>query len=261
MKHSIRSLTLFFFLVFPFITFAQDIDDPIEPVNRGIFWVNDQFDVYLFEPVARGYDTVVPNIAQTGVKNFFNNLRYPVNFVSDMVQFKFTQAAEHTGRFLINTTVGVGGIIDVAQYVGLEEHKEDFGIALAYHGVPPGPYLVLPLLGPSNLRDTVGKIVDTVVNPFDMIFYTIDVADAVQYTTTGLRVLDAIQTRTDLIPAIETAKETSVDYYSFAQSSYYQFRRGLLYDGNPPDEEDYWDEESVDDSPDKGASPDPSDSK
>ncbi|MCO6430344.1 MAG: VacJ family lipoprotein [Deltaproteobacteria bacterium] len=224
----------------PPLAAAQEVDvwDPIEPVNRGIFWFNDQFDIYILEPVARGYDDVVPDPIQEGIGNFFENLRYPRYLVSDVVQLKFTQAAEHTGRFIINSTIGLLGFIDVAKHVGLEQHSEDFGLALAYYDVPPGPYLVIPILGPSNLRDGVGKVVDSFLDPIGALTYT-DVDDDVAIPVIiGAKIIEAIDTRADLLEAVETAKESSIDYYLFTQGAYYQYRRGLLYDGDPPDEEE-----------------------
>lgn len=217
---------------------AQEISDPIEPVNRGIFWFNDKLDVYLLEPVARGYTDIMPERAQKGVSNFFENLRYPKYLVSDIVQFKFTQALEHTGRFVINSTVGIVGLIDVAKEFGLEKHEEDFGIALAYHGVGSGPYLVLPILGPSNLRDGFGKLVDSFLDPISALTYT-NVDDSTKVPIIiGAKTLELIDTRAGLIEAVETAKKSSLDYYLFVQGAYYQHRRGVLYDGNPPDDED-----------------------
>lgn len=215
----------------------EEIDDPIESVNRQIFEFNDTIDVYALEPVARAYNDYTPDIMQTGIHNFFGNLRYPSYLVSDLVQFKFTQAAEHTGRFLINTTIGLFGLIDVAKHVGLEDHREDFGLALAYHGVPPGPYLVLPFLGPSNVRDGIGQVVDLFLDPLYMFGLSTNITDTgtrdkIAYPASALRIIDI---RSGLLEAIEAAKSSSVDYYLFMQSSYYQYRTGLLYDGNPPE--------------------------
>ena len=232
---------VFSLVLMPQVVFAQsdsEVSDPLESVNRGIFWFNDEFDVNLLEPVAQGYHDVVPDTVETGVKNFFKNLRYPMYLVSDIVQLKFTQALEHTGRFVVNTTVGVAGLIDVGKHIGLPDHEEDFGIALAYHGVPAGPYIVLPFLGPSNMRDTVGLVVDTVLNPFYWLGHTNLHSDAQLAIASGATVLKAIDTRVRLLDGVKTAKDSSVDYYLFVQGVYYQYRRGELYDGNPPEEED-----------------------
>ena len=215
----------------------EEIEDPIEPINRGIFWFNDQVDVHALEPIAKGYEDITPDTVRTGIHNFFVNLRFPVYFVSDVAQLKFTQAAEHTGRFLINSTIGLFGLIDVAKHVGLEDHREDFGIALAYHGVPPGPYLVLPFLGPSNLRDGVGSLVDFFLDPLVILGLSDVKAGTRDRITIPLSTLRIIDTRSGLLEAVEAAKSSSVDYYLFMQSAYYQHRRGVLYDGKVPENE------------------------
>jgi phospholipid-binding lipoprotein MlaA len=226
----------------------EQIKDPLEGMNRGIFWFNDQLDIYLLEPVARGYDWVMPERGKKGVVNFFENLGYPSYLVSDLVQGKLDQAGLHTGRFLINTTLGVGGLIDVAKEFGLEKHSEDFGVALAYHGVPAGPYLVLPLYGPSNVRDAVGFAVDSFLDPVAWLSFTGMSSSTRLVVQGGLVGLRIVRTRAGLIQAIETAKESSLDYYLFMQSAYYQFRHGLLTDGK----EGYFDTTDQSDPADEG---------
>ncbi len=218
--------------------FAEEVSDPLETFNRAMFWFNNQLDTYLLEPVARAYDFIVPDPVQTSVGNFFENLTYPVYLVSDVVQGKFDQAGTHTGRFVVNTTVGVAGLFDVAEDWGLKRHREDFGVALAYHGVPSGPYLVLPILGPSNFRDGFGRIVDGFLDPVFYVPSTNWSEGAKLSVTLGLKGLQLIDTRAGLLEAVDTAKESSLDMYLFVQSAYYQHRRGVLYDGDPPDEED-----------------------
>ena len=216
--------------------YAEEPWDPIEPVNRGIFWFNDKFDYYIMEPVAQGYDDVMPGPVKESVTHFFKNLRYPQYLLSDLVQLKFGQAGTHTGRFLINSTLGLAGLFDVATEFGIEEQKEDFGIALAYHGVPSGPYLVIPFIGPSNLRDAVGLGVDTAVHPISMISYTnlsSNQKSAISLSLTGMRVVDL---RYGLLDAVDAAKESSLDYYLFVQAAYYQHREGEIYDGKPPED-------------------------
>jgi phospholipid-binding lipoprotein MlaA len=141
-----------------------DAYDPWEPMNRRIYNFNAIFDEYVFLPVVRAYEFVLPDIAQTGVSNFFNNLTEVTNLMNSLLQFKFVKAVNTFGRIVINTTVGLGGLIDVATTVdGIERENEDFGQTLGFYGLGPGPYLVLPILGPSSLRDTAGLAVDTVV--------------------------------------------------------------------------------------------------
>ena len=217
----------------------QEVSDPLETVNRGIFWFNDQLDIYVLEPVAKGYDKITAEPIQRSVGNFFENLGYPKYFISDLVQLKFTQAAEHTGRFLINSTIGVAGLFDFASDFGLPPQKEDFGIALAYHDVPAGPYIVLPLLGPSNARDAFGKVVDYFLDPLTIFNHYSQASTNTKLSITyGTRALDLVDTRAGLLDAVKTAKESSVDYYLFVQGAYYQHRRGVLYDGAPPESSD-----------------------
>jgi phospholipid-binding lipoprotein MlaA len=210
----------------------QDIEiwDPLEPVNRGIFWFNDKLDTALFEPLAKGYDYITPEPVQSGVKNFFRNLNYPIFLLSDLTQLKFDQAASDSGRFLINSTIGLLGLFDVASNFGLEYHPEDLGTALAYYGVPSGPYLVLPLLGPTNLRDFTGSIVDSLVSPTAVISYTGLKDEEKLWLIGGINSLNLINTRSNMIENIDSAKEASLDYYLFTQSAYEQYRQGVIED-------------------------------
>jgi phospholipid-binding lipoprotein MlaA len=225
---------------------SEEPYDPIEPVNRAIFDFNDTVDVYVLEPVARGYRDNVPETVQTGIGNFFENLRYPSYLVSDIFQGKFEQALDHTGRFLINTTLGIGGLMDFATEWGLPVHDEDFGITLAYHGVPAGPYLVLPILGPSNVRDGVGRIVDGFLDPIGWVGYSSLSAGTKVAIVAGSLGVKLVHTRAGLLQAVETAKESSVDYYLFVQGAYYQHRHGVLTDGKDEDELDGADTEVSD---------------
>ena len=217
---------------------SEEPYDPIEPVNRAIFDFNDSVDEYVLEPVGRAYRDNLPDAVQTGIGNFFENLRYPSYLVSDIFQGKFEQVLDHTGRFLINTTVGIGGLIDFASEWGLPVHDEDFGIALAYHGVPAGPYLVLPILGPSSVRDGVGRIVDGFLDPIGWVGYSSLSAGTKAAIIAGSLGVKLVHTRAGLLQAVETAKESSVDYYLFVQGAYYQHRHGVLTDGKDEDELD-----------------------
>jgi phospholipid-binding lipoprotein MlaA len=148
----------------PDVTYAIDAFDPWEPMNRRIYNFNAIFDNYVFLPVVRGYEFVLPGFAQTGISNFFNNLTEVTNLMNSLLQFKFVKAVHTFGRIAINTTVGIGGLIDVATLNdGIMRENEDFGQTLGFYGLGPGPYLVLPILGPSNVRDTAGLVVDSVV--------------------------------------------------------------------------------------------------
>ena len=228
--------------VIPVFGESEEPYDPIEPVNRAIFDFNDSVDVHVLEPVARAYKENLPDPIYKGIGNFFSNLQYPSFLVSDIIQGKFEQALDHTGRFLVNTTVGLLGFIDVAKDIGLPSHEEDFGIALAYHGVPAGPYLVVPFWGPTNVRDGIGSIVDGFLNPIGWVGYTnLDSGTklAIAAGALGLRI---VNTRAGLLQGIETAKESSVDYYLSIQGAYYQYRHGLVTDG--AEEEDEFDKEA-----------------
>jgi phospholipid-binding lipoprotein MlaA len=148
----------------PGVTYAIDAYDPWEPMNRRIYNFNAIFDNYVYLPIVRGYEFVLPGFAQTGISNFYKNLTEVTNLMNSLLQFKFVKAVNTFGRIAINTTVGLGGLIDVATINdGIKREDEDFGQTLGFYGLGPGPYLVLPLLGPSDLRDTAGLAVDTVV--------------------------------------------------------------------------------------------------
>jgi phospholipid-binding lipoprotein MlaA len=209
---------------------ADEERDPLEGFNRAVFTFNDTVDVYLLEPAAKAYDWALPNPVQRGVTNFFENLRTPSYFVSSVVQLDFSQASTELGRFLVNSTVGVAGLIDVGSQLDMKSRRDDFGIALGHHGVPSGPYLVLPLLGASNLRDTFGRAVDFFLDPFFFVPEVVDVGDsdaltAVRGGFTALRVLDQ---RALLLDAVSAAKEASLDYYLFTRSAYRQLREAKI---------------------------------
>jgi phospholipid-binding lipoprotein MlaA len=170
--------------------------DPWETMNRGIYNFNAVFDQYVFLPVVRGYEFVLPEFAQKGVSNFFKNLTEVTNLMNSLLQLKVDKFGSTTSRIVINTTLGVGGLFDVATAGGFQRANEDFGQTLGYYGLGPGPYLVLPILGPSNLRDTAGLAVDTVVYSL-MIQQLIDLADLdspeddiVNYGLTALYAID-----------------------------------------------------------------------
>ncbi len=148
----------------PDVTYTIEAHDPWEPMNRRIYNFNAIFDEYVFLPVVRAYEYVLPDIAQTGVSNFFKNLTEITNLTNSLLQFKIVKAVNTFGRIMINTTVGLGGLIDVAKTVdGIGRENEDFGQTLGFYGLGPGPYLVLPILGPSSVRDTTGLVADTIV--------------------------------------------------------------------------------------------------
>jgi len=201
-------------------------NDPIESVNRKIFWFNDKLDVYVLEPVAKGWHWVIPDRVETSVTNFFYNLRFPIHTLNDLLQGKFKDAGIDVGRFLVNTTVGVAGFFDPATGWGLPLHWEDFGQTLGWWGVGPGPYLVLPLLGPSDLRDGGGLIVDSAasVTPFFVDTYIL----------LGARAVEIVNTRALYLEEVRKAKESAFDYYVFVRNAYLQRRLGYINDYREP---------------------------
>lgn len=230
MKKLIQYLLLVFLAFSAPAALADDemVSDPIEPVNRGVFWFNDKLDIYVLEPVAKGYDKIVHKQVREVVTNFFSNLTYPGRIGADLVSLEFENAGRDFGRFAMNTVFGLGGLFDVAEKFGLPDHKQDFGLAFARLGAGPGPYIVLPLLGPSNLRDTVGTVLDFAADP---LFYlgrgaSFNNADFVASSSmTGVKVVNK---RAHLIDAVKSAKDGAVDYYLFVQGAYSQYRKGQL---------------------------------
>ncbi|MDP5209231.1 VacJ family lipoprotein [Microbulbifer sp. 2205BS26-8] len=195
--------------------------DPWEGFNRAIFVFNDGADRYVLKPAAVSYRQITPIFMQHGISNFFSNLREVSNTFNSLLQGKLGQAGNDAGRFLINSTVGIVGILDVAQYMGLEEGDgEDFGQTLAVWGVPSGPYLVLPLLGPSTVRDTPARVVDYYTNPITYVDH-----DPTRYT---LRATDIIQDRASLLEAESLLQG---DRYVLLRDAYLQRRDFLIVDG------------------------------
>lgn len=220
--------------------------DPLEPVNRGIYKFNRVADRYVLRPVAKGYRKYTPDEFQLGVHNFIDNLFYPTTIVNDLLQGKFAQGGRDAGRFVVNTTLGIVGILDVATPLGLERNDEDLGQTLGRYGLGEGIYLMLPFLGPSNGRDLIGRVGDSFTGPtpvFDLAdAYTVtdyNATDAVSYALTGA---DAIDTRSRLLDADRILDE-QLDPYVFLRTSYLQRRQSLVYDGNPPKQKFDFDEE------------------
>jgi phospholipid-binding lipoprotein MlaA len=197
--------------------------DPLERVNRKVFWLNDTLDVYVLEPVATGWDRIAPEPVQRSISNFFYNVRFPIVAANDLLQGKVKATATDIARFMINTTFGVAGFFDLAGSWGLERHVEDFGQTLGYWGVPPGPYLVLPVLGPSNPRDTVGIAADAAI-AIESYFINF-------YILLGARAVDGVNTRAQLLDQVRNAKSASLDYYGFVRNAYIQRRIALINDG------------------------------
>ena len=202
--------------------------DPLEPFNRGVYAFNDGLDTVVLKPVAQGYRAVLPQFVRTGIGNFFSNLDDITVFVNSVLQFKIPQAASDLGRFLINSTLGLLGILDVATEFGLEKHNEDFGQTLGYWGIGSGPYLVLPFFGPSSFRDALGRWADSYT---DVVWQQDHIRTRNQFY--GLRVVD---NRSRLLDTEKVLQAAAIDEYTFIRDAYLQRRRNLVYDGNPPPE-------------------------
>ena len=199
--------------------------DPWEGFNRSIFTFNDTIDFYFLKPVAKGYDKAMPDPLQAGVSNFFNNLGEIKTIFNGLLQFKFKQAGLDTTRFLVNTTVGVFGFIDIGSRIGLEQHDEDFGQTLGYWGVGSGPYVVLPLLGPNTLRDSFGLIPDDYLSPYNAVDH-----DLTRYS---IMAVDIVDIRAGLL---DVESLVAGDRYSFFRDAYLQRRDFLVNDGQLADE-------------------------
>lgn len=207
-----------------------DPRDPLESVNRGIYHFNDGVDTMLVKPLAEVYRGVIPQLVRTGVNNVFSNLNDVIVALNNLLQGKFDAALSDIARLMINTTVGLLGIFDIATEAGLEKHDEDFGQTLGYWGVGDGAYLVLPFLGPRTVRDTAGLIVDIKTDPVTYIDPTRD-----RNATLGLRL---VAQRERLLGASKVLEVAALDEYAFVRDAYLQRRRNLIYDGNPPREKD-----------------------
>ena len=197
--------------------------DPLEGLNRTIFTVNDKLDQYALKPVAKGYVFITPQPVRDSVTNFFSNIGDVYIAANNLLQLKITDGVEDIMRIVINTVFGVGGLFDVATLAKLPKHDNDLGLTLGHYGVPAGPYLVLPLFGPSTVRDAVGSIGNYYVNPLSYID-----PPGLSWALYGLNV---INTRANLLSAGEVLEGAALDKYSFVRNAYLQRRQYLLSDG------------------------------
>lgn len=213
---------------------TQANKDPLEGLNRGIYKFNDTADKAVIKPIAGAYKAVLPSPIRTGVNNFFDNLGTVVTAINDLLQFKFSKAMDDAGRFVINSTVGILGVIDVASMDNVPKHNEDFGQTLGYWGVGNGAYLVLPFFGPSSLRDTTGLVVDTVA--FDPISYIDD-----PRTRNQMRLVKFVDKRAQYLPASDLLDDAALDPYAFMRDAYLQRRESQVKDGevSQADDADY----------------------
>ena len=197
-------------------TEAGMVHDPYEGWNRNVYAFNEAVDKAALEPAARAYRAITPGFARQGVRNFLSNLNAPVVFVNDVLQGEPDRAGDTFYRFFVNTTVGVVGLWDAAAHFGVEGHSEDFGQTLAVWGAEPGPFLVLPILGPSNPRDLTGTIVDRAFDPFTWIQFEDEDLDT--QIAVGRGVLGALSARESLIEAFETLREQPEPYIAYRRA-------------------------------------------
>jgi phospholipid-binding lipoprotein MlaA len=194
--------------------------DPWESMNRGIFWFNEKVDIYALAPFSRGWQIVTPSIFRTVVTNFNNNLQMPVSFVNDVLQLKPRDAGFDVLRMAYNTTLGLGGLIDIASMVDIPLNDAEFGETLGYWGCPPGPYFVIPFFGPSNVRDAVGRVGDfSTTLYFSLLPY---------WSTLLIRGVELVNIRSYYLEEIDENRREAFDYYVFMRNAYLQNRRAKV---------------------------------
>ncbi len=211
------------------VLFAANVsaktNDPYESFNRTMYDFNDSVDTYVASPLTNGYKFITPSVVQTGVFNFFANLKGVNIVLNDLLQAKFSQSAADLGRFTLNSTAGLGGFIDVAKHVGLEQNDEDFDQTLAVWGVPQGSYLVLPFAGPSTVRGTPASAFDAAANPAS---YASVIA---YYVSAPIQSMSAVNARANAEGALKFINEAALDKYVFTRESFLQWRKNLENDG------------------------------
>ena len=201
----------------------NEIFDPLEPINRAIFGFNNVADKVILEPVAKAYRKL-PSPVQSGISNFLGNLRMPLVIVNQLLQGQGKNAAESSGRFIVNSTIGFFGLFDIADKVGLEEKQEDFGQTLGAWGIGDGFYIVLPLFGPSNLRDATGMILTYTTDPIN----AYAVREGEQWVVPLRTATNAVDQRSRIIDEVNALRDNSIDYYAAVRSSYYQNRKAAI---------------------------------
>lgn len=206
----------------------DSVNDPFEGFNRAMFAVNEGLDKVIVKPVAQAYDVVTPLPAQAGVGNFFGNILDTRNVLNNALQGKLSEAASDLGRILVNSTIGIFGLFDVASELGLERHDEDFGQTLAVWGYKESAFVFWPVLGPRTVRDTGGFVVDSFTDPT---WYTVDKSIATRNSLIALRFVDI---RASLLPADKVVEEAALDKYAYIRDAYLQRRNNQIFDGRPP---------------------------
>lgn len=214
-------------------------DDPWENWNRGAQTFNDKLDKNILKPIAKGYQAITPKPVDEGITNFFSNINDIGVLINDFLQLKLLQGTKDLSRFLVNSTVGVAGFVDVAKHIDLPKHNEDFGQTLGFWGVPSGNYLVLPFFGSSSPREAAGLLGDALMNPLTYISF--GGSAAVLGATSGAKVIEITDTRADLLSSEKIIDEAAFDRYDFIKNAYRQQRHYLVHDGNPPltDEDEF----------------------
>ncbi|MBU2570149.1 MAG: VacJ family lipoprotein [Gammaproteobacteria bacterium] len=203
-------------------------DDPWEGWNRSVHSFNEDLDHYIMKPIAKGYDYVTPEPVSQGITNFFSNIDDIGVILNDIFQLKLAQAGKDTGRFFLNTTLGLGGFFDVASEVDLPKNIEDFDQTLGYWGVPTGPYLVLPFIGPGSPRGVAGLVGDALMDPLT---YTMFAGAAVSAASTAANAVEGVDKRAGLLSSEKILDEAAVDRYEFIKTAYFQRREYLINDG------------------------------
>ncbi len=210
---------------------TPEAEDPWENLNRGTFVFNQKFDKYLLAPLAKGYRAVFPAEIRTGVRNFLSNLSEPWSSINSALQGNFKNTGNTLARFVINSTLGILGIFDVATEVGFEKQKEDFGQTLAVHGVGPGPYLILPFLGPSTVRDALGKVTSLYADPVTL---ALERNNKDEWLWIGMAI-KGIDFREQNLEKIDNLNATSVDFYATLKSLYLERRSSMIRNQNIDD--------------------------
>ncbi len=234
--HGVLAITLGLLSGCATLQSSEEDRDPLEGINRAIYGFNENVDKAVIKPLATGYRDAVPEFIRTGVANFFGNLAYPIVIVNDMLQGKVTQGLDDTSRFIANSTFGLLGFLDVATPAGMPAHNEDFGQTLGVWGFGEGVYIVLPLLGPSNVRDTVGRVADY---QMDILNYHGDMSQ--RNVARGGKAIDA---RSRLLSASRVFEEAAAfDPYGFAREAYRQRRENLIRDNGGAPADEFFEEE------------------
>jgi len=255
MYKNLSKLAILFALAFMLSSCASQANrDPLEGMNRGIYKFNDVADKAVFKPVATAYKAVAPTFVRKGFNNFFNNLSMINTVINDLLQFKFSHAFTDAGRFVINSTFGIAGFIDLASMDNIEMRKEDFGQTLGHWGVGTGAYLVLPFLGPSDIRDTAGLVTDRMY--FDPVNIQLHRRGQIRLQN-QLLLAAFIDKRTELLEGSDLIDEASLDPYAFMRDAYLQRRASLVQDGLVPKEFIKDDFEGFDNEPVQNVDPEP----